>query len=108
LVLRAIRGLYGAAECTGPDSTDTKNHEKAIFAALLLKPPPDDSSDSSGRSFGGIRCIGGADMRTVFVTTAAFGMSDSETKEEPMAGGVFAISTDVDGVEKGRFGNYSE
>jgi sugar lactone lactonase YvrE len=48
----------------------------------------------------------GADLRTLFVTTAAFGMSDPETKEEPMAGDVFAISTDVDGVEKGMFGNY--
>ena len=47
--------------------------------------------------------FGGADMRTLFVTTAAFGMSDSERKSELMTGDVFAISTDVDGVEKGYF-----
>jgi hypothetical protein len=33
-------------------------------------------------------------------------MSDSERKTEPMAGDVFAMSTDVDGVDKGMFVNY--
>ena len=47
--------------------------------------------------------FGGTDMRTLYVTTAAFGMSDSETEAEPMAGDVFTILTDVRGVEKGLF-----
>jgi len=47
--------------------------------------------------------FGGPDLCTLFVTTAAFGMSDSERKTEPMAGDVFTISTDVRGVEKGLF-----
>ena len=47
--------------------------------------------------------FGGPDLQTLFVTTAAFGMSDSDRKTEPMAGDVFAISTDIRGVEKGLF-----
>jgi len=47
--------------------------------------------------------FGGADLRTPFISTAAFGMSDFERKTEPMAGDIFTISTDVDGVEKGIF-----
>ena len=50
--------------------------------------------------------FGGADLRTLFVTTASFGMSDSERETEPMAGDVFAIPTDVDGVEKGMFSGF--
>jgi L-arabinonolactonase len=49
--------------------------------------------------------FGGADLRTLYVTTAAFGMSDSERKTESMAGDVFAISTLVDGIDKGMFAN---
>lgn len=47
--------------------------------------------------------FGGADLRTLYVTTAAFGMSDSDRRTELMAGDVFAISTHVTGVEKGVF-----
>ena len=47
--------------------------------------------------------FGGADLRTLFITTSALGMSDSERKTEPMAGAVFAISTHVAGVNKGVF-----
>jgi L-arabinonolactonase len=50
--------------------------------------------------------FGGADLQTLFVTTSGFGMSDSERKTEPMAGDVFAISTCVDGVEKGLFADF--
>jgi L-arabinonolactonase len=51
--------------------------------------------------------FGGADLRTLYVTTAAFGMSDSERKTESMAGDVFAISTLVDGIDKGIFAGCS-
>lgn len=41
--------------------------------------------------------FGGADLRTLFVTTGTFGMSDAEKKANPLAGGLFTIDMDVPG-----------
>ncbi|MDF7674393.1 SMP-30/gluconolactonase/LRE family protein [Acetobacteraceae bacterium ESL0709] len=42
-------------------------------------------------------CFGGADYRTVYVTTARNGLSEEELRNEPQAGGVFAFRTGIPG-----------
>jgi xylono-1,5-lactonase len=42
--------------------------------------------------------FGGADLRTVFVTTARKGLSDDELCREPLAGGIFRFRADVPGL----------
>ncbi len=41
--------------------------------------------------------FGGPDLRTLFITTAWEGMSETQRQAEPLAGGVFALRTDVPG-----------
>jgi len=43
-------------------------------------------------------CFGGADLRTLFVTTARYGLSEAALAREPTAGGIFAIEIDVPGA----------
>ncbi len=43
-------------------------------------------------------CFGGADMTTLFVTSAACDLSQATLRREPLAGHVFAIETGVRGV----------
>jgi sugar lactone lactonase YvrE len=42
--------------------------------------------------------FGGADLRTVYVTTAWKGLSDADRRRQPLAGGLFAFRTDVPGL----------
>lgn len=42
--------------------------------------------------------FGGPDLRTLFITTATFGLSEAEKLAEPLAGSVFAIPLDVPGL----------
>jgi sugar lactone lactonase YvrE len=42
--------------------------------------------------------FGGADLRTLFVTTARTGLDDAARAAQPLAGGLFAIATDGQGV----------
>jgi len=42
--------------------------------------------------------FGGKDLKTLFITTAAIGLSDEQLAKEPSAGGVFAIDLDVAGL----------
>jgi len=42
--------------------------------------------------------LGGADMRTAFVTSAGKALSDKERREQPHAGGLFAFRVDVPGL----------
>lgn len=44
-------------------------------------------------------CFGDADRRTLYVTSARFGLSAQQLRSEPMAGGVFSIRVDVPGIE---------
>jgi sugar lactone lactonase YvrE len=46
--------------------------------------------------------FGGADLRTVYVTTARQGRSDEELKQYPQSGGVFAMRVDVPGLVEPR------
>lgn len=41
--------------------------------------------------------FGGADLKTLYVTTGTFSMSDTERAANPLAGGLFAIEMDVPG-----------
>jgi len=42
--------------------------------------------------------FGGDDLDTLYVTTAAFGLTDADLAGEPLAGGLFAIDTGVRGI----------
>jgi sugar lactone lactonase YvrE len=44
-------------------------------------------------------CFGGPDRRTLYVTSARFGLSNQQLECEPMAGGVFSFAVDVPGIE---------
>lgn len=47
--------------------------------------------------------FGGADLRTVFVTTARKGLTDEELRREPLAGSIFRFRTDVPGLPQHGF-----
>lgn len=47
--------------------------------------------------------FGGADLRTVFVTTARKGMREAALAEHPLAGGVFTFRVDVPGLPQHQF-----
>lgn len=42
--------------------------------------------------------LGGPDMKTLFITTATYGLSDQELKDQPQAGSVFVIPVDIPGT----------
>jgi sugar lactone lactonase YvrE len=44
-------------------------------------------------------CFGDPDRRTLYVTSARFGLSEEQLRAEPMAGGIFSIRVDVPGIE---------
>ena len=48
-------------------------------------------------------CFGGADMRTLFITSAKFGMSPAEQADFPAAGNIYSIRLPITGVPRHRF-----
>ncbi|MES2038958.1 MAG: SMP-30/gluconolactonase/LRE family protein [Pseudomonadota bacterium] len=48
-------------------------------------------------------CFGGADLRTVFVTTAWKGMSAEKREQQPLAGGLFSFRVDAPGLPQYQF-----
>ncbi len=48
-------------------------------------------------------CFGGADMTTLFVTSAACDLSQAQLRREPHAGAVFAVETGIRGVPVSAF-----
>jgi L-arabinonolactonase len=48
--------------------------------------------------------FGGADMRTLFVTSASIDLTAAQLGESPAAGGLFALRTDAPGVPVAQFG----
>ena len=48
--------------------------------------------------------FGGADLRTMFVTSMRYGLTEEELAAEPLAGGVLAVDVDVAGLPAMRFG----
>ncbi|MEM7023828.1 MAG: SMP-30/gluconolactonase/LRE family protein [Pseudomonadota bacterium] len=49
-------------------------------------------------------CFGGPDLRTLYITSARFGLSDQELADSPNEGALLALRTDVPGVLCNRFG----
>jgi sugar lactone lactonase YvrE len=47
--------------------------------------------------------FGGPELRTLYITTARGGMSAEELRREPLAGGIFALDVDVQGLPEPRF-----
>lgn len=47
--------------------------------------------------------FGGGDMKTLYITTARVGLSDEQLENEPHAGGLFTVETDVTGVPSYRY-----
>jgi L-arabinonolactonase len=49
-------------------------------------------------------CFGGADFRTLYITTATERLTQEELAKQPHAGSVFAVATEVAGLPEHRFG----
>jgi sugar lactone lactonase YvrE len=49
-------------------------------------------------------CLGGADLKTLFITTARKFLGRGQLRGEPLAGAVLAIEVDVPGLREQRFG----
>jgi sugar lactone lactonase YvrE len=47
--------------------------------------------------------FGGPDLRTLFVTSGTMRMSEAELAAEPLAGNLFALETEVQGLPEPRF-----
>ncbi|MFO1028737.1 MAG: SMP-30/gluconolactonase/LRE family protein [Acetobacteraceae bacterium] len=47
--------------------------------------------------------FGGADLRTMFVTSMQFALSDEEKAQQPLAGSVFSVNVGVAGIPEVRF-----
>jgi sugar lactone lactonase YvrE len=48
--------------------------------------------------------FGGPDLRTLFVSSARFGLTPEQLAAEPLAGGLFAVAMDAPGLPAARFG----
>ena len=47
--------------------------------------------------------FGGADLRTLYVTSARDGLDDAQLAKEPLAGAIFALEPGVTGLPEPRF-----
>jgi xylono-1,5-lactonase len=47
--------------------------------------------------------FGGAELRTLYITTASTGLSEQQLEREPLAGGLFALDLDIAGVPANLF-----
>jgi xylono-1,5-lactonase len=50
--------------------------------------------------------FGGADLRTLYITTAAQGLPEAERSQQPLAGGLFRVRVDVPGLESHAFSGW--
>jgi sugar lactone lactonase YvrE len=48
-------------------------------------------------------CFGGSDLRTLFITTARFGLKPDQLAAQPLAGALFAVSVDSPGLPANLF-----
>ncbi|HEV8689831.1 MAG TPA: SMP-30/gluconolactonase/LRE family protein, partial [Ideonella sp.] len=65
-------------------------HDPFTAAELLRVPLP--TSHITNVAFGG------SELRTLFITSARFGLSDEQLTAEPLAGALFAVDTDAQGL----------
>ena len=47
--------------------------------------------------------FGGADLRTLYITTATRGLSDEQLAAQPLAGGIMSVRVDVTGLPEPLF-----
>jgi L-arabinonolactonase len=47
--------------------------------------------------------LGGADLKTLYVTTAFFRLTEEQREQQPLAGALFAVKVDVPGVAEPRY-----
>ncbi len=47
--------------------------------------------------------FGGPDLKTLYITTAAIGLSEQQLEREPLAGGLFAVNMDIAGMPANLF-----
>jgi len=68
--------------------------------------------DASGKKVGEISvpvlhptscCFGGADMKTLFITSSQYPLSEQQKKEWPLAGRTFMLETEIKGQKQARF-----
>jgi L-arabinonolactonase len=74
--------------------------------ARIVRYSPDGSTDRVYRlpvEVGTCAGFGGADMKTLFIATAWYGMNMADRKKNPMAGDLLCIQTDVVGNVERRF-----
>ena len=48
--------------------------------------------------------FGGKDLKTLFITTARYGISQEQMKQQPLSGGLFAINLNIKGLPDNNFG----
>ena len=48
--------------------------------------------------------FGGKDLKTLFITTARYGITQEEIKQQPLSGGLFAINLNIQGMPDNSFG----
>lgn len=70
-------------------------HDPSTARELLRVPLP--TSHITNVAFGG------PDLRTLFITSARFGLGDEQLAAEPLAGALFAIDTDATGLPAHRY-----
>ena len=49
-------------------------------------------------------CLGGPELKTLYITTARKFLGRAQLREEPLAGSVLAVEVDVGGLVEDRFG----
>ena len=47
--------------------------------------------------------FGGKDLKTLFITTARYGISQEQMKQQPLSGGLFAINLNIQGIPDNSF-----
>ena len=47
--------------------------------------------------------FGGADLRTLYITSASIGLSDEQRAAQPLAGALFRVRVDVPGLPANEF-----
>ena len=47
--------------------------------------------------------FGGTDLKTLFITSISYGLSEEELAPQPLAGALFAIKLDVQGLAEAKF-----
>ena len=48
-------------------------------------------------------CFGGADLKDLYITSASIRLSEEELKQQPDAGNVFVVRTEIAGLPESKF-----